>query len=120
MRIMMDTLTLVWCSIGDSAFGLPLPCRPVVPLPEHDFLFKRVLPSYTSERYFLLSEIEEHGAILTLDADDAQVPSDARICFVYCLWKYADGIECWACSWVSIPVLLHAYMPACKRAVERV
>ena len=56
-------------------------------------MFKRVLPSYTSERYFLLSEIEEHGTILTLDADDAQVPSDSRICFVYCLWKYADGIE---------------------------
>ena len=56
-------------------------------------MFRRVLPSYTSERYFLLSEIEEHGTIVSLDSPDTHIPSDLKICIIYSLWKYSDGLE---------------------------
>jgi hypothetical protein len=59
-------------------------------------LFRQDLPSYTSERYFLLSEIEENCAIMSLDSAAtsttlAAIDSSVDVCFLYTVWSLADG-----------------------------
>lgn len=49
------------------------------------------LPSYTSERYFLLSEIENGCVIHTLAS--SAVPRAAGVCFLYCLWTQSNGSQ---------------------------
>lgn len=50
------------------------------------------LPSYTSERYFLLSEIENSCIIHTLDLTVIPPPVN-NVCFLYCLWIHSHGLE---------------------------
>jgi hypothetical protein len=59
-------------------------------------LYRQDLPSYTSERYFLLSEIEENCAIMSLDSAAtssalAAIDSSVDVCFLYTVWSLADG-----------------------------
>lgn len=62
-------------------------------------MFKYILPSYTAERYYLLSEIEQRGKfVYTSEASDGEradikTLNDEQQLAIYILWDTRDGIE---------------------------
>lgn len=62
-------------------------------------MFKYILPSYTAERYYLLSEIEQRAKfVYTSEASegeraDIKTLNDEQQLAIYILWDTRDGIE---------------------------
>lgn len=76
-------------------------------------MYRKVLPTYTSERYFLLAEINEACSIISLDTTICL--KEAKVSIIYTLWIQADGIPALV---DALAALYHKSLPCTTIIIE--